>query len=701
MFFVLYSGNFTGWPWGKILDNLHNGFYKCPNMISYLKNSFYSIRWVAQSLLLTLSFFFLYRFVFWIYYSDSHSKVVLEQSVILNSLYIGMKMDLRVISIILSFGLFLKLIGLQIILTPLRVLLTFFIGLFYFIDFATMSYLQQRASANLLKLASEGSASLGMVWQSYPVIKCFLALIAITVLFEILVKKIIYSVSKQKQQLTWKSSLLPFLILFGLIYGQLAFYPLRWSDAYFSTNHFITQFTLNPILHFYQSYGFRKVEFDREKARKYYPIVAKYLGVNEADLDLKNLNYGRKIAAKPGILPPRTNIVIFVMESMATFKTNLGKNPLNPTPYLEKLASESIYFDRYYVPVQATARSIFSLMTGIPDVAFNKTSSRNPLTVEHHCLMNYFTDHEKYYFLGGSSNWGNIEGLFGRNIKGINIRDSNFDSPRADVWGISDYHLFLEAHKEFEKLHQNNQPFVAIVQSSGYHRPYTLPKNIEGFDYTLKKNEQELKQYGHSSLEEFNSLRFQDFALGNYFQVARKSAYYENTLYVVFGDHGLPHENAQQSSQIHKELLLDNWHVPLLLHAKKYFAPEVKKDLFSELDIFPTLLGLLGKGYENTTLGFDVWEQKSQNKSREIFTFSWWARPAQYGLMEEKYYYRGQYEQSGDIYEYNLDDVSAPLVGLKNNLLYNQRFKEMEDLSIGIYETARYMLYHNKEKEQK
>lgn len=633
-----------------------------------------------QTLLLCSAFLALYRLTFWFTFKPT---IAIESSLIWKAVYIGLKFDLRLLTIMIFLGFLLR---------PVSKLLAAITAVFYCIDFATMSYLNERASANLLKLATEGSASLKMVWETYPIIWGLFGVTFITTLFFWLLKR---CASVYIWPVSWKSKLaqiLPVLLTGGgIIYGQIAYYPLRWSDAYFSTNHFITQFTLNPVLHFAQTFGFRVDEFDEKKALKYFPKMANYLGIpNNAPL-----NYTRTIPAAPTgqhLLPKGTNVVIIVVESMAHFKTNLGGNQLNPTPHLAQLAKESLYYDRFYVPVQATARSVFSLMTGIPDVAQNKTSSRNPKTVEQHCLMDSFTGYEKFYFLGGSANWGNIEGLFAGNVEGIHIKDSFSDSPRVDVWGISDYHLFENAHKEFDELALKKQPFVAIVQTSGYHRPYTIPENIPNFIPKKEISPQELADNGHSSMKELNSLFFQDFSLGHFMELAKSSRYYENTVFIVFGDHGLPHENAKQSTIAHKDLLLDNWHVPMLVHSKKYIQAGINHQLASELDIFPTILGYLGLPYINSTLGMDLNNLNRQN--REIFTYSWWARPAQYGLMEENVYYRGQSEQSGDIYLHN---TTQPLVGLKGNgEEYGEKFLHMEDLAIGFYETAKYMLYHNK-----
>ena len=93
--------------------------------------------------------------------------------------------------------------------------------------------------------------------------------------------------------------------------------------------------------------------------------------------------------------------------------------------------------------------------------------------------MNAFKDHRKFYFLGGSASWANIRGLLANNIPGLEIyEEGSYTSPRVDVWGISDLSLFEEAN---DVLKNSDEPFFAIIQTSGNHRPYTIPEDNKGF----------------------------------------------------------------------------------------------------------------------------------------------------------------------------------------------------------------------------
>ena len=158
---------------------------------------------------------------------------------------------------------------------------------------------------------------------------------------------------------------------------------------------------------------------------------------------------------------------------MEPYKGLFG-NKLNPTPYLDSLAKESLFFNRFYVPSQATARSIFGAVTGIPDVSQSKSGSRNPFIVNQNSVINALTEHKKYYFLGGSANWGNIRGIFTHNVEGIKVfEEGDYSSPRMDVWGISDYHLFKEAN-DVSKSRKNH--FLLLFNLQAFIGPTPYPR---------------------------------------------------------------------------------------------------------------------------------------------------------------------------------------------------------------------------------
>ena len=98
--------------------------------------------------------------------------------------------------------------------------------------------------------------------------------------------------------------------------------------------------------------------------------------------------------------------------------------------------------------------------------------------VDQHTVLDDFTGHARFYFLGGSASWANLRGLLSHNIRGLRLHEQDsFRSPRVDVWGISDKNLFLEADAVLRTV---REPFFAIIQTAANHRPYTIAEEDLG-----------------------------------------------------------------------------------------------------------------------------------------------------------------------------------------------------------------------------
>jgi phosphoglycerol transferase MdoB-like AlkP superfamily enzyme len=696
--------------------------------------------WKFIILVISLNFIllFLLRLGFFLYFGMGNNFGLtspddqLKWSEVFYSFYLGGKFDLR---LILCLNIFWPLLAILPFLYPrfkyryqnkfpykfwpiifsLGLVTTIF---FYIVDFGHYSYLKSRINSSLLHNIENPDIAFEMVWQTYPVIPLFILLILFIIGPSIWIKKLlIYVYQKENSAVTEDPNQAPkyfylqhflFLCLWCLgIYGKIGFYPLRWSEGHFSTNHFISSLSQNPLLFFIETLGHQKNEnFDEARFKKVLPTLYDYLDISGKS---ETINFIRK--EKPFIpeelytdeyllklknnINLKPNFVIIVLESNAAFKSKLFGNPFNATPYFDKLFQESLSFTKFYVPVQATARSIFALVTGIPDLSTVKTSSRNPLIVEQHSLINDLTNYEKFYFIGGSANWGNIRSLFSHNIKELKIvEEGMYESPRTDVWGISDYHLFEEANKKIvNNLNENpEKPFFALIQTAGFHRPYTIPEGINGFQLEKLSKEQKEKlveDAGFESDKEYQSLRFQDFSLQHFFKVAKKEAYFDNTIFLIFGDHGLPVNNAKHVPEGERIHNFENFHVPFVIHAPKIIKRQIRHELMSELDVLPIILSFTGKPFINTTLGRNIFNERYKNK-RKVFVYYWYMNPSTFGIIEDDFYYQISLNQNKGLYLYKSE---TPQKDVSN--LFPDKAKYLEELALGIFYGSHYLKYNN------
>ncbi|OVE74291.1 hypothetical protein BVX93_00240 [bacterium B13(2017)] len=652
----------------------------CINHFNKLSKNFRFLLIVIISNILILS---LLRFYFYFIFSD-YNDANIPNLIIIKSFYIGLKFDIR---LILCLYLPLLIIGKYIKRWLLYFNLIHFILItFYVSDFGYYAYLQNnRLDATVIRFLYNLKDSLTMILESYPVGIFIFGLGIWFLIYALFLFGIKKRVNRNETIVTSKkvrfsiTLVYCFIYLFG-IYGKLSYYPLRWCDAYFSNYNFASVLALNPVLYFFDTLKNREVKYDKEIVKKYYPIISDYLNIKNKE----SLNFTREI--NPLIKENKTNIIFVLLESFAFYKLGLSGNPLNPTPNFDNLAKNSILFTRFYTPHGGTARSVFTFLTGIPDVENIRTSSRNPLVVKQHTIFNAFKNHQKFYFLGGSANWGNIRGLLSNNIKDLKIyEEGDFNAPRGDVWGISDLDLFKES---IQILRTNKNPFVAFIHTAGNHKPYTIPKENHGFK-KVSYDEEFVTQHGFRSLAALNAFRFMDHSIGIFIEKISKEPFFENTIFAFFGDHGLL-RNVIHIPPGENILGLTDYHVPFMIYSPKFIKNPRKYDFVaSEVDILPTIASLTGTPYINTTFGRDLLDIRDDKKH---YAFSIIHRNVhEIQLIGNNHFFAmnedGSNKRLHDIYS---DD---PLNDIKESS--SETADEMEKYCLGIYETAKYIRFHN------
>lgn len=567
--------------------------------------------------------------------------------------------------------------------------------LFQIFDFAHYAYLGTKLAASILNFLEDPKESAGMVWQTYPVVRLAVLWVAASSALAWSAAKLLSLVRQhaplnltKRQKGLWIFSG-GVLIILG-IHGRFSQYPLRWSDAYFNPNPFVAALALNPILNFYDTRKYVGGAYSTERVREAYPRMAQYLGVDNPDP--KTLDYSRIAWPKSGHVPGHPNVVIVLLESFSAYKSSLTNNKLDPTPFLKELAAQSIVFDRFYTPHTGTARGVFATLTGLPDVDLRNTSSRNPAAVDQHSLANALSGYDAHYFIGGSTTWANVRGVIQKNISNLTIHEEgSFTEPVVDVWGISDKSLFVEANAVFRRA---TRPFFAIVQTAGNHRPYTIPKVDADFDIRTVP-ESELRQNGFFSAAEFNAFRYMDYSVRHFVEIARKEKYFDDTIFVFLGDHGISaqgHDVGPHMPRAYLDLKLSAVHTPLIIHAPKHLKPRRLATIGSQIDVMPTILGLTGMPYRMQALGRDLLDPRFDDR-RFAFTI-YHDGVGEIGLLDANWYYvKKARSETGNLHALEGDQPALDLSSREPAIA--QRFNQMVD---DYYQTALYMLTNNRQR---
>ena len=646
-----------------------------------------TILWVINLFFIFLLIFTLFRLTTFFAFKPRD----LSFADLLPSFMLGFRYDLRWIAIILLPIIFFSLIPK---LSPfyskknkkwwtwylaIMTLLTFF---FFAADFGNFSYNNTRLDAGALNFYEDSKIALQMLWQTYPMTWMLLGLVVAVFFFRWMFRRSHWTVINRTDGLgipykrKWFVVAAIFLGLF--VYGSVNFVPLTWKRAFSLHDNFKTYLALNPLQNFFATLKFRRPAYNESKARQYFPLMADWMQLPQRD----KFSYRREIMPGSNALESRPNVVLVLCESFSMYKSTMSGNPLNTTPFFNKLCKDGIFFDRCFSPHYGTARGLFAIVTGIPDAQLYKFSTRNPLALKQHTIINNFEGYNKYYFLGGNPEFNNFEGLL-HNIDGLEmITEGKFHSPKVNVWGISDKNLFLEAN---EKLRNEAKPFFAIIQTADNHRPFMIPPEDSAF-LKMEVSVDTLHKYGFESVNEYNSFRYSDYCFRQFIDAASKEAYFHNTIFVFIGDHGVSGNAKEIYPAAWTDQRLTDEHVPLLFYAPFLLHPERKNAIASQIDVLPTIAGMIQQPYVNTTLGRDLLDTCQKNNYAFIVN-----QDGTIGMVTDNYYFTKNVNFP--------EEQIFPLSGNTLNLNWREAkiIKEkMSQVTTAYYETARWMLMNNK-----
>lgn len=575
--------------------------------------------------------------------------------------------------------------------------------LVYIIDFGHYAYLGVRINATVLRFLEDAQISTDMVWQTYPVVWITLGWAAATALVWWLLLRFervtLDRPAKRISRLSliWGSALMV-VAVFVAILGRFDNInlenpvPLRWSDAFFSGDNQIAALGLNPVIFLYDTLKVPNQPYDREQVEAHYDVVSHYLGVDQPDA--KTLNFSREQGVQPyAIDGKRPNVVFVMLESLGTTAVGAYGNPLNPTPNIDRLAKQSWFFKNFYVPVTGTAKTVWASISGVPDVSRQETATRNPLITRQHSLVNALQGYDKYYMIGGNSGWANMNALIRQSIDDIQLyEERHWNSPMVDVWGISDLDLFKESDRLLREQGEG-KPFFAYIQTAGNHRPFTIPKQNDGFE-ALDLPLEKVQGAGSRSVAQYNAVRLLDFNIGRLMEIAKEGGWYDNTIFVMFGDHNTRIAQIPHMLPAYEKLGLESNNVPLLIHAPKLLEPRVIEEAVGLADLLPTVLGMAGMEFRNGAMGRDIQQPAPEGERVVPLVLREGTFPLIGGVTKD---FLLQMQHDGS--QPTLHEIASPepLVDVADR--YPEEYQRLVALTRGLHEASRLMLYQNVRKD--
>jgi phosphoglycerol transferase MdoB-like AlkP superfamily enzyme len=564
-------------------------------------------------------------------------------------------------------------------------IVTFIVFFFFAADFGNFSYNKTRLNASALNFFEDAGISLAMLWQSYPIFWMVMGLLVAVLFFRWMYHRTHWTVIARTDgrgipyRRKWFYVSVALLVI--LVYGSASTSSLKWKKAFELNDNFKSYLSLNPLQNFFTTLRFRRPQFNESKARENFSVMSEWMSLPDKD----RFSYRREIFPEARALESKPNVVLVMCESFSMYKSSMSGNPLNTTPYFSAMADSGIFFEKCFSPHFSTARGLFALLTGTPDVQLSKFSTRNVAALQQHTIINNFEGYDKMYFLGGSPEFNNFHGLL-KNIDGLQMyTEGKFRSPKMNVWGISDKNLFMEANRVFKK---QQDPFFAIIQTADNHRPFMIPEEDKDFEKLIVPRDT-LRKYGFESVDEFNSFRYSDYCFRKFIESARTENYFHNTIFVFIGDHGVSGNATAVYPSVWTEQRLSDEHIPLLFYAPYLLAPQKRKEVVSQIDVLPTIAGMVQQPYVNTTLGRDLLHPAKQNN----YAFIIYHDEGRIGIVTDTYYFTKNLNFIEE-HLYPVTGEELPYTTAQQDSIKTK----ISEVTTAIYETGRWMLMNNKEK---
>lgn len=257
------------------------------------------------------------------------------------------------------------------------------------------------------------------------------------------------------------------------------------------------------------------------------------------------------------------------------------------SPNWHRIAEDGLLFTNIYATGDRTVRALEAIFTSFPPIPGISTARRagsegmNSLPF----LLKQF-GYRSSFLYGGPTSFDNMgqfwRGVgFDRVLGQSDIADQSFKT----IWGVADELMFKEALSRIDQMAAEPGPFFFACLTVTNHRPFLFPEGRVPFK--------------PSANERDHAAAYADWALGQFIDQARTKPWFDDTLFVMIGDHGPKVWGAAQ-------IPVQAFRVPLIFLAPKHIKPERNPALGSSMDVGPTILGLLGLSYDSPFFGIDL-----------------------------------------------------------------------------------------------
>ena len=434
--------------------------------------------------------------------------------------------------------------------------------------------------------------------ESYPLPFLLTALGVFSLFFTILYVR--YFKKEQKKLHFIPSMWIRLLTVISMIgITTLSFFIPVNSLTKYNKNRYLNEISKNGMAEFFSAYQNNELSYEH-----YYVTENKTEILNQLQhqLNIYPSNFHSPLTRK--IIHQGTekkyNIVLLTVESLGANHIDSFGHDYGYTRHIDALAKSSLMFTQVYATGLRTIYGLSAITLSIPPLP-GHAIPRRPHN-EHLFNLGYVLSQKGYlnkFIYGGYGYFDNMNYFFSQN--GYKIVDrSDFKSNEitfSNAWGVSDEDLYQRVLKENDEAYQQGRPFFDMVMTTSNHRPYTYPKNRIDIPTGTRDG----------------AIKYTDYAIGKFIEAAKKRPWFSNTLFVIVADH-----TADHAGRI--ELEPDQYHIPFIIYAPAIITPQKINRLSSQIDIAPTLLGLLNISYTSRFYGKDILKDLKTSDERAFIS---------------------------------------------------------------------------------
>ncbi|ROH95943.1 LTA synthase family protein [Chryseobacterium daecheongense] len=427
---------------------------------------------------------------------------------------------------------------------------------------------------------------IGNIMESYPVAPLFIAIFLITAG----VTWFIYKKTKD-ELLTLPNLKQKFgLLSMYIVSVGISLVVLPATEQIRSSNVFANEIQANGIPKFYWAFTHNELDY----FQFYSQIDQKQAEQNFLSQYPQHTLTRNIISEQPEL---KKNVVLISIESLsADFMEHYG-NTQKVTPFLDSLANQSLMFTNLYATGNRTVRGLEALTLCIPPTAgesiIKRDDNKNKFTTG---SVFKSKGYDVKFLYGGYSYFDNMEDFFGGN--GYDIVDRNSFKPEeitfANVWGVADEDMAKKAIQVMNQEAKSGKPFFNHWMTVSNHRPFTYPDGRIDIPGNAKSRD--------------GGVKYTDYSIRKFFEMAKKQDWYKNTVFVIIADHCA-------SSAGKTELPMDKYRIPAMIFSEGFVQPQKFDQLMSQIDVMPTLFGMLNFSYTSKFLGQDVFKPEFQPKA--------------------------------------------------------------------------------------